>query len=1538
MSAVRRFVTAAVIVTVVAGGVTGFPVVGQAAADTSPAPITLTGTVRDFEHTTNVCSTGPINPDFENAVADDRAIVGDAATSTTPGATLDGDGKPVYAVASGGTATTANAASFNQWYRQVDGVNKASDYALTLTPQSDSSQLGYHFHYANDSFFPADGQGWADPSCPTPQLDASHNFSFTFQLHTTFTYTGGETFAFDGDDDVFVYLNKQLVVNLGGVHGPEHGEVALDTIAAAVGMTKGGSYPFDLFFAERHTSGSDFSMDTSIALNPTLAVSNLSVTASSATTGPGAADVPLSSIPATSLPSSAVDALASTPLRSVPLRSVPLRSVPLRSVPLRSVPLTTSPLSSVLLSQVPLTGTTWDAVLLGTALAGRTLQTVTLQQAYDAISVAGYTGPGVTLDQMDLSQTPLRDLTAASVFLGGVSLNSLAIPPPSSGGSSSPTDPNYNYNNWCAYLAAAGTTCAALNLTNNSPLFAADIQGAPLRSVPLRSVPLRSVPVGAPLRSVPLRSVDIAGSPLRSVPLRSVQLTTTSGATAIGSIPLASLSPTSGVGQIPLSLLPTSPALVSSACDGCTTLGDAISKNALVGSPTLSVLASIIAAGDYTLSDLGPLPATPAVTVGDLADSLDPTASVTLGDVLLALLPVSSVDWESTPLSPLMLSQYQPAAPTVTYTVSFGISGKFVDTVAGTVVVTLPPDFRYTGTTTGLVAGESAVQNGDKLTFSLVGRTVPTTVTLTFGANAGLTLGNQSIPLVSVLLNGAGASTTASAPETDGGVTVADTAEPGNDSTGAAPAIAADQLVIGHLATAGDIDYYSLAAPPAGTHVHVLLSHLPVDGDLVVYGPADSTASPAAAPLRSVPLRSVPLQDDGVDTSGNSGLTPQALNDVPVLSSLPVVGESAHGGTGSEEVDFLSSGSGSYTVQVSAYNGASSPQPYLLRVTQDTPATVSCSTPQLAAESVLAGGLPVGTASTRSLFLVNTQQLTNEYGSTAAGALLSQLRQFVTRGDVAGLVVPVDADSATVNAYNAWNANACSTTTADTVVDAINGIVRSYVGGSAPGITSVTLVGSDRQLPMYRTPDLTLSANESGYAASDAPSNPNTGNPLSAAQLQGDMLTDDAYGSLHPVSWLGRRLYLPDLAVGRLVESPGEIGSQLNQFVSAGGALTPKSALTTGYDFLADGARAVDSALATDGQAVTGAAIPHTTLIDPPGATTGWTRSQLLAALFPTGTTAVSPYVDSINGHFDHNRALSSAENISGAQSDLVTVNDVTANSGRIPGRILFSMGCHAGLNVPDAYVTDPSEQKDWAQTFAQQNAIWIANTGYGLGDTATVALSEELMRLLAVRLNGSMTAGQALQYAKQAYFGELGGYGVYDEKAMEEPVFYGLPMWRVGGAAFTPGKSTRVPGPVTALSSPTTPPAAGAVTNPTSDTGFSGLTSSDITVNPTFTATTTAQGSYWSIGGDRSDRARADARRRGSAALCATARGGATSSSAPAAAAVSSSNSGSWARSPSACHWTPMTSRSPGVSIARIVPSSAQAVATSPLPSFCTA
>lgn len=193
----------------------------------------LTGVLRDFQEN---------HPDFGDAVADDRGLVQPL---------LGADRKPVYAP-SGTTVTTSGAANFNQWYRDTPGINQSREFTLPFVDAGNGI-----FTYDDPEFFPLDNEFFGNEY-------QEHNFHFTFELHTDFAYHGGEVFTFAGDDDLFIFINNQLAIDLGGVHSTQTDSVDLDAEAQALGLAVGGTYTLDLFQAERHASGSHFRVDTSL--------------------------------------------------------------------------------------------------------------------------------------------------------------------------------------------------------------------------------------------------------------------------------------------------------------------------------------------------------------------------------------------------------------------------------------------------------------------------------------------------------------------------------------------------------------------------------------------------------------------------------------------------------------------------------------------------------------------------------------------------------------------------------------------------------------------------------------------------------------------------------------------------------------------------------------------------------------------------------------------------------------------------------------------------------------------------------------------------------------------------------------------------------------------------------------------------------------------------------------------------------------------------------------------------------------------------
>lgn len=96
----------------------------------------------------------------------------------------------------------------------------------------------------------------------------NHNYGFTMKVQAQFEYVPGQKFEFFGDDDVWVFINNKLVVDIGGQHHRVNGKVNLDTIGQNTGDTlvPGQTYPFHIFYAERHKVESNFKMRTSIDL------------------------------------------------------------------------------------------------------------------------------------------------------------------------------------------------------------------------------------------------------------------------------------------------------------------------------------------------------------------------------------------------------------------------------------------------------------------------------------------------------------------------------------------------------------------------------------------------------------------------------------------------------------------------------------------------------------------------------------------------------------------------------------------------------------------------------------------------------------------------------------------------------------------------------------------------------------------------------------------------------------------------------------------------------------------------------------------------------------------------------------------------------------------------------------------------------------------------------------------------------------------------------------------------------------------------
>ncbi len=174
--------------------------------------IQLTGTVRDLKR--GDWDGG--HPDFQTAGMMGRFghVLGLVSME------LGEDGKPLYNPERPNKDTIESADSLYEWYNDVPDVNVNVSAPLVLTLDNGQTEPGGTYTYHDSSFWPIDGEMLGNQSL-------NHNFHFTFELHTEFTYKPGQYFMFIGDDDVWVYVDGQQVIDIGGVHSAVTGGVLL---------------------------------------------------------------------------------------------------------------------------------------------------------------------------------------------------------------------------------------------------------------------------------------------------------------------------------------------------------------------------------------------------------------------------------------------------------------------------------------------------------------------------------------------------------------------------------------------------------------------------------------------------------------------------------------------------------------------------------------------------------------------------------------------------------------------------------------------------------------------------------------------------------------------------------------------------------------------------------------------------------------------------------------------------------------------------------------------------------------------------------------------------------------------------------------------------------------------------------------------------------------------------------------------------------------------------------------------------------------
>ena len=412
--------------------------------------------------------------------------------------------------------------------------------------------------------------------------------------------------------------------------------------------------------------------------------------------------------------------------------------------------------------------------------------------------------------------------------------------------------------------------------------------------------------------------------------------------------------------------------------------------------------------------------------------------------------------------------------------------------------------------------------------------------------------------------------------------------------------------------------------------------------------------------------------------------------------------------------------------------------------------------------------LPAG--SYQTLILTNLAQTE---GTNSERTLQTKLATLASR--TTGQVVDVGDDARVSAAFSQAQDHPACVYAMNLQAEAIKNIVDKFRGLNT-GLEYIVLVGNDHIFPFFRYTDNTLLASEIDYSP------PVLDDTTSQASLKsGYILSQDAYGAAVELSYKAGTLPVPDLAVGRLVETASDITHILDAYLgTADGIVTPTNALVTGYDFLEDAANAVGDEL----QGGLGPTAVVDTLIMPRGDSpqdpSAWTADDLRHSLLDSSHDMVF-----LAGHFSASSALAAD------YKTHLMASEVLASSTDFSNSLVYSAGCHSGYNIVNADgVPNVTEEPDWAQTFAAKGATFIGGTGYQYGDTDFIEYSERLYLEFTRQLrsgSGQVAVGKALVQAKQAYLANTPLMRGIHEKTVLEATLFGLPMLQFKLLARTP-------------------------------------------------------------------------------------------------------------------------------------------------------